>query len=57
MMNCVARSELSNIERKEKIHMDEVKLYLCLTKHHAMKMYWGVEVKLHEFFDLGPTWR
>jgi hypothetical protein len=23
------------------------KLSLCLTKHHAMKTYWGVEVKLH----------
>jgi hypothetical protein len=22
----------------------KVKLSLCLTKHHAMKMYWGVEV-------------
>jgi hypothetical protein len=22
----------------------EVKLSLCLTKHHAMKTYWGVEV-------------
>jgi hypothetical protein len=20
---------------------------LCLTKHHAMKVYWGVEVQLH----------
>jgi hypothetical protein len=22
----------------------KVKLSLCLTKHHTMKMYWGVEV-------------
>jgi hypothetical protein len=22
----------------------KVKLSLCLTKHHAMKTYWGVEV-------------
>jgi hypothetical protein len=22
----------------------KVKLSLCLTKHHAMKAYWGVEV-------------
>jgi len=21
-----------------------VKLFLCLTKHHAMKTYWGVEM-------------
>jgi hypothetical protein len=26
----------------------KVKLSLCLTKHHAMKTYWGVEVKLHD---------
>jgi hypothetical protein len=26
---------------KEKV---KVKLYLCLTKHHAMKAYWGVAV-------------
>jgi hypothetical protein len=27
----------------------KVKLSLCLTKHHAMKTYWGVEVYLHTF--------
>jgi hypothetical protein len=27
----------------------KVKLSLCLTKHHAMKTYWGVEVQLHAF--------
>jgi hypothetical protein len=27
----------------------KVKLSLCLTKHHAKKMYWGVEVQLHAF--------
>jgi hypothetical protein len=26
-----------------------VQLTLCLTKHHAMKAYWGVEVELHAF--------
>jgi hypothetical protein len=35
----------------------KVKLSLCLTKHHAMKAYWGVEVYLHSFFDLGTRWR
>jgi hypothetical protein len=30
---------------------------LCLTKHHAMKVYWGVEIYLHAFFDLGTRWR
>jgi hypothetical protein len=27
----------------------KVKLSLCLTKYHAMKTYWGVEVQLHAF--------
>jgi hypothetical protein len=27
----------------------KVKLSLCLTKHHVMKTYWGVEVYLHAF--------
>jgi hypothetical protein len=30
----------------------KVKLSLCLTKHHAMEAYWGMEVELHAFFDL-----
>jgi hypothetical protein len=29
---------------------------LCLTKHHAVKAYWGVEVKLHSFFDFGTRY-
>jgi len=33
--------------------MVKLKLPLCLTKHHAMKTYWRVEVQLHAFFDLG----
>jgi hypothetical protein len=28
----------------------KLKLSLCLTKHHATKTYWGVEVYPHEFF-------
>jgi hypothetical protein len=28
----------------------KVKLSLCLTKHHTIKTYWGVEVYLHIFF-------
>jgi len=27
----------------------QIKLSLCLTKHHAMKTYWGVEIQLHAF--------
>jgi len=33
------------------------KLSLCLTKYHTMKAYWGLEVQLHAFFDLGTRWR
>jgi hypothetical protein len=25
--------------------------------NYAMKTYWGVEVQLHAFFDLGTRWR
>jgi hypothetical protein len=35
--------------------MVKVNLSLCLTEHHAMKTYWGVEVWLHVFFDLGTS--
>jgi hypothetical protein len=37
----------------------KVKLSLCyfLTKHHAMKAYWGAEVQLHSFFYLIIRWR
>jgi hypothetical protein len=45
----MGRNEFTNIgesrvileEVKEKV---KVKVSLCLTKHHAMKTYWGVEV-------------
>jgi hypothetical protein len=30
---------------------------LPLTEHHATKAYWGVEVQLHPFFDLGTRRR
>jgi hypothetical protein len=35
----------------------KVNLSLCLTEHHTMKAYWGVEVYLHALFDLGIRWR
>jgi len=34
----------------------EVKLPLCLTKNHAMKTCWRVEVYIHAFFDLDTRW-
>jgi hypothetical protein len=30
---------------------------LPLTEHHAMKVYWGVEVQLHPFLDPGTRRR
>jgi len=37
----------------------KVELSLCflLTEYHAMKAYWGMEVWLNTFFDLGTRWR
>jgi hypothetical protein len=29
---------------ERKVRYGKVKLSLCLTKHHSMKTYWGVEV-------------
>jgi hypothetical protein len=34
----------------------KIKMSLCLTKHHAMKTYWGVEVQLHEFLITALNW-
>jgi len=39
------------------VNIVKVKLFLCLTRHHAMKVYSGVEVELHAFFDLGTVLR
>jgi hypothetical protein len=43
-------SSLPNVGKK-------VKLSLCLTMHHAMTTYWGVEVELHASFVLGTKRR
>jgi hypothetical protein len=40
-----------------KVNKVKVKLSLCLTKHHAMKPYWRVEVQLNSFIDLGTRCR
>jgi hypothetical protein len=45
---------------KEKLSPAKVKgkvFPVLLTEHHAMKVYWGVEVWLHAFFDFGSRWR
>jgi hypothetical protein len=36
-------------ERKDIRVKEAVNLSLCLTKHYAIKTYWGVEVQLHAF--------
>jgi hypothetical protein len=36
----------------------KAKLSICLTKHHAMKAYWGSGgISPPAFFDIGPRWR
>jgi hypothetical protein len=35
----------------------KVKLSLCLTKHHAMKTYWGSVGIAPRILDLGTRWR
>jgi hypothetical protein len=35
----------------------KVKLSLCLTKHQAMKTYWGSRVIASRILDLGTGWR
>jgi hypothetical protein len=35
----------------------EVKISLCLTKHHAMKVYWGSGGISPRILDLGTWWR
>jgi len=36
---------------------EKVKLSLCLTKHHAMKMYWGSGGIAPRILDLGTRWK
>jgi hypothetical protein len=45
------------IRQDWRIVIIKVKLSLCLTKHHAVKTYWGVQVLLHAFLDLGTRLR
>jgi hypothetical protein len=35
----------------------KVKLSLCLTKHHAIKTYWGSGGIAPRILDFGTTWR
>jgi hypothetical protein len=43
-------------QKGKKVKM-KLSLGCILTENHAMKAYWGVEVQLHPFFDLGNRWR
>jgi hypothetical protein len=40
------------VEKLEKEKVKVKKMSLCLTKYHAMKTNWGVEVQLHAFLTL-----
>jgi hypothetical protein len=46
--NCVDASVKAKVK---------VKLSLCLTKHHAMKTYWGSGGIIPRILDLGTRWR
>jgi hypothetical protein len=35
----------------------KVKLSLCLTKHHAVKTYWGTSGIVPRTLDLATRWR
>jgi hypothetical protein len=37
--------------------LSKVNLSLCLTKHHAMKTYWGSGGIAPRILNLGATWR
>jgi hypothetical protein len=42
----------------KRVFVLKVKVVLSLCSgHHAVKAYWGVEVELHAFFDLGTRWK
>jgi hypothetical protein len=48
----------NSIKHKHKVKVKvKVKLSLCLTKHHAMKTYWGIEGIAPCILDLGTRWR
>jgi hypothetical protein len=38
------------------LRVKKVKLTLCLTKHQAMKAYWGSAGIAPRFLDLGTRW-
>jgi hypothetical protein len=40
-----------------RILVGKVKFSLCLTKHHAMKTYWGNGGIAPRVLDLGTRWR
>jgi hypothetical protein len=42
------------IQKKVKV---KVKSSLCLTKHHALKTYWGNRCIVLRILDLGTRWR
>jgi hypothetical protein len=50
-------SNVLNSSIPDEVKGKEVKLSLCLTKHHTMKMYWGSGGIAPRILDLGTRWR
>jgi hypothetical protein len=49
-----ARNRTRTLRSRGKV---KVKLFLCLTKHHAMKTYWGSGDVTPRILDFGTRWR
>jgi hypothetical protein len=45
-----------NSVMRDILNQVKIKMSLCLTKHHAMKMREGVKVKTHTFLTLALDW-
>jgi hypothetical protein len=50
-------AEIVDTHTYVRVYNVKVKLSLCLTKHHAMKTYWGSGVIAPRNLDLGTRWK
>jgi hypothetical protein len=53
---CCEHCNEHSVSSKVKVKV-KVNLSLCLTKHHAMKTYWGSGGIAQRILDLGTRWR
>jgi hypothetical protein len=56
-VNLTPEHALKCLTGDDKKRWKKVKLSLCLTKHHAMKTYWGSGGIAPRITDLGTRWR